>query len=220
MREGRRAASRRAKRPAAKRGGGVSLDSLVSYLSVVRGRSQELSAHPVDLPVVLGDAHFADGPILHPRSAGRGVGGERRARGGRAGGAPAHTRERASRLPKHTGSFTVRAACVKSRALPDILFCTAERTGTAAASGPGPRPQGQQAGFAQTSIFFDFLGRADKPRLLSREATAPLFACAQAEARARGGRPRRSRWGGDTSGADMARRNPSARTATLARTAR
>lgn len=86
---------------------------VVSYLSVVRGRSQELSAHPVDLPVVLGDAHFADGPILHPRSAGRGVGGERRARGGRAGGAPAHTRERASRLPKHSGSFACACACAE-----------------------------------------------------------------------------------------------------------
>ena len=37
-----------------------------------------------------------------------------------------------------------------------------------------------------------FLGRAEKPRLSSRETTAPLLACAQAEARARGGRTRRS----------------------------
>lgn len=101
------------RRVIARHAGGAHPDALVSYLSVVRGRSQELSAHPVDLPVVLGDAHFADGPILHPRSAGRGVGGERRARGGRAGGAPAHTRERASRLPKHSGSLACARACAE-----------------------------------------------------------------------------------------------------------
>ena len=42
-----------------------------TYLSVVRGCPKKVSPDAIDLAVVLGDAHFADPPILHPRRASR-----------------------------------------------------------------------------------------------------------------------------------------------------
>jgi len=63
-----------------------------THLSVVRGRAQELGPDAVDLSVVLGHAHLADGP--RPRDA-----EGRRGRGG--GGAPGDARERARGLAKH-----------------------------------------------------------------------------------------------------------------------